>query len=122
MFWQHPLFGAGLGAFIEQTAQNGPRPLQIHSTLIWLLAEFGVIGTAVFVWPIVTIVLRELRRHNDIAGYMLLFALIGFATMQMAHELMYQRALWLLLGAGLAVVSQNKVSPAGPYRGELRNA
>lgn len=123
MFWQHPIFGAGLGAFIHDSAATGPRPLAIHSTLIWLLAEFGVVGTAIFIWPITTITVGEIRRfrNNDSAGYLLLLAIAAFATMSLVHELMYQRTFWLMLGAGLAVAvrpsaerSETPPSPALP--------
>lgn len=116
MFWQHPFFGAGLGAFIHDSAATGPRPLALHSTLIWLLAEFGAIGAAIFIWPIAVIGTGEIRRFrsNDTAGRLLLLAIAGFATMSLAHELMYQRTFWFLLGAAIAVqFTRDRDAPAG---------
>jgi hypothetical protein len=53
---------------------------------IWLLA--GELGPA--------------RRHVAPSTFLVL-ALVAFATMASVHELLYQRAVWLLLGAALAV-------------------
>src|SRR5581483_3719366 len=52
MFADHPIFGAGLGAFRNQLilASSGI-PLLIHSTAIWLLAEMGIVGFLAFVLP-----------------------------------------------------------------------
>lgn len=103
MFWSHPLFGAGLGAFIHDTAATGPRALVIHSTPIWLLTEFGIVGAAFFLWPVVAMVVGELRRRPriDSGGRLLLLTITGLLVMSLAHELMYQRAFWFLLGISL---------------------
>ncbi len=39
LFVENPLFGAGLGAFSLQTLATHGKPLVIHSTALWLLAE-----------------------------------------------------------------------------------
>ncbi|WP_040427021.1 lysylphosphatidylglycerol synthase domain-containing protein [Afipia birgiae] len=121
MFWQDPLFGAGLGAFIHDSAATGPRPLALHSTLIWLFAEFGAIGAAFFVWPIAAIGISEIRRFrdNDTAGRLLLLAIAAFATMSLVHELMYQRTFWILLGAGVATVATVERSNSQQARGHI---
>jgi hypothetical protein len=110
MFLQHPIFGAGLGSFIHDTGKTGT-PLVIHSTLVWLLAEFGTVGAAIFVWPMAASAIGELRRFGNIdnVGRLLLLVIAAFATMSLAHELMYQRTLWFLLAAAMAV----------PYRKSL---
>ena len=113
-FWEHPIWGAGLGVFINHTALNGPRPLVIHSTLIWLLAEFGIVGTVVFLLPVAIIVFDSIKklRQLDMSGRLLLLILVGFGVMSLVHELLYQRALWFLLGLCLIlepVRSQNQI-------------
>lgn len=104
MFAANPVFGAGLGAFIANW--DGPYPLIIHSTLIWLLAEFGLVGAFIFVLPVVRIFLIEAKRFrsNDAAGHLLVLIITGFSAMSIFHELMYQRTFWFLLGMGLACV------------------
>jgi hypothetical protein len=105
MFLANPFFGAGLGKFIA--SWSGPNPLIIHSTLIWLLAEFGIIGALLFTYPVVRIFVIEVKRfrNNDTAGILLILIITGFSAMSVFHEVMYQRTLWLLLGMGLAHVA-----------------
>jgi Lysylphosphatidylglycerol synthase TM region/O-Antigen ligase len=104
MFVAHPVFGGGLGAFIEEYTRTLGQPLVIHSTPLWLMAEMGVIGLFVFIAPFIRIIRRErfARAPDDPAGTFLVIALLGFAVVAMVHDMFYQRALWLLLGAALA--------------------
>lgn len=104
MFEAHPIFGAGLGAFVESYIRAHGTPLVIHSTPLWILAEMGVVGLLVLAAPFIRILKHEIRAHRrDGARVFLILVLVGFAVMASVHELMYQRALWLLLGAALAV-------------------
>lgn len=102
MFLAHPLFGAGLGAYMAGQLETTGVPLIIHSTGVWLLAETGLAGFAVFALAAWRIFACAYRRRFEPAGLALLLALGGFAVMAQAHDLLYQRALWLLLGAALA--------------------
>ncbi len=103
MFLAHPLFGAGLGAYMaEQLASTGV-PLVIHSTPVWLLAETGLAGFAVFAFAGWRIFSTGFSRRSEPAGLLVVLTLTGFAVMTQAHDLLYQRALWLLLGAALAI-------------------
>lgn len=106
LFFAHPWFGAGLGAFVESYAQKTGVFLVIHSTPVWLLAEFGVIGTLVIAAPVVRILWQEAPRwaRNDRAGIVLVLAITAFAVISLAHEMLYQRALWLIVGAMLAAL------------------
>ena len=103
LFLAHPIIGAGLGAYMDDRLRTAGEPLVIHSTAIWLLAETGLVGFAVFLaaaWRL----LREAVRHRaEPAGLLLLLILCALAVMSLVHELLYQRAFWLLLGAALAV-------------------
>lgn len=113
LFIAHPLFGAGLGAYwVEQL--GSARPVVVHSTPIWLLSEFGLVGLLVFAVPAVRIFVREIRlaRHDKVAALIVLI-LVGFGLASAVHELLYQRAMWLLLGALLAAnftIGMNKRS------------
>ncbi|HEX9868288.1 MAG TPA: lysylphosphatidylglycerol synthase transmembrane domain-containing protein, partial [Candidatus Tectomicrobia bacterium] len=53
-----PLLGAGLGVFIENNLAPSGRPLVIHSTPVWILAEFGLLGAGIFGW-----IFYRLGRH-----------------------------------------------------------
>ncbi|QUS39074.1 hypothetical protein RPMA_09680 [Tardiphaga alba] len=111
LFAQHPFFGAGLGTFIHQSKEL--TPLVIHSTLIWLLAEFGMIGAVAFILPIVRIFANEILRPQDPAGTLIILAITGFGAMSIFHEMMYQRTFWFLLGAALAVPYHTVGRPVG---------
>jgi hypothetical protein len=104
MFFAHPIFGAGLGVFIHDWP--GKVPLVIHSTPIWLLAEFGLVGAAIFMIPVVRLFVGEAIRfrRNDTAGYLIILIIAGLASMSLFHELLYQRTFWILLGAALATL------------------
>ncbi len=106
MFEAHPILGGGLGAFVEHYARTHGQALVIHSVPLWLLAETGVVGLLTFLAPFIRIVKYEVRERaaGDPVRNALILSLIGFAVMAAVHDLFYQRALWLLLGAALAFV------------------
>jgi O-antigen ligase len=114
MFEAHPLFGAGLGAFIESYMRAHGVPLVIHSTPLWLLAETGIVGLVVFLAPILRVVAREVRRADraDSARTFLLLALPAFAAIAAVHDILYQRTFWLLIGAALACRPAAEAGPA----------
>jgi len=105
MFLAHPVFGAGLGAFVTSFEHAHNKFLIIHSTPIWLLAETGLVGFAVFAAPYVYVLYREIRASMemppDSARILLVLILLAFGVMSQAHDLMYQRPFWFLLGAAL---------------------
>ena len=108
MWLAHPLFGAGLGAFMDSYTREYGHALVIHSTPIWLLAETGVAGFAIFASAFVAVLKNELRARAapDAVSQVIVLALIGFAVMGAAHDLMYQRSLWLLMGGALLVAKE----------------
>jgi O-antigen ligase len=108
MFMAHPVFGAGLGAYMNGQILTMGTPLVIHSSAVWLLAETGIIGFSVFLAAAYSLCTVAIRRRGEPAALLLLLMLCALAIMSFAHELMYQRAFWILLGAVLAV-------PAGTF-------
>ena len=103
LWWQSPVLGAGLGVFIAKSPVWFGHPQVIHSTPLWILAEFGLLGAAVFGW-----VFSLLARHAIRFGRthpprrILLLLLMAFTIFSLAHEIFYQRIFWLVLGAVLA--------------------
>src|SRR5215469_7250539 len=104
LFFNHPIFGAGLGYFMEMHIRQFGVPMVIHSTPLWLLAELGVLGFACFAFPTVLLFIHEWRNRNDVegAGKLVILLLTGFVVMSQFQDLTYQRVFWLVLGAGLA--------------------
>lgn len=105
MFLAHPIFGAGLGAFVFAAEHQQNKFLVIHSTPLWLLAETGLVGFLVFAIPYVSVLYREirasLRSHADSARILLVLSLLAFGVMSQVHDLMYQRTFWFLIGAAV---------------------
>ena len=103
LFLDAPLFGKGLGYFVEtHTRADGSR-LVVHSSYLWLLAEVGVTGFIAFLLTALVIVRREWPRvAHDVVSRATILILVGFATMSLVHDLLYQRLLWFALGALLA--------------------
>lgn len=103
MFLENPIFGAGLGAFTAEYLRAHGVPLVIHSTPLWLLAEFGVIGFLIFAAPFVLLLKQEIARTEASASRTFtILMLLGFAAIAAVHDMVYQRAFWLLMGAALA--------------------
>jgi len=105
MFWKHPILGAGLGAYMDHQLRITGLPLVIHSTAVWLLAETGIVGFSVFFAAACRLFSDAVRQRGDPAALLLVLILCGLATMSLVHEMLYQRAFWLLLGAILAMPS-----------------
>jgi O-antigen ligase len=103
MFLAHPIFGAGLGAYAYERLQADGYVQVIHSTPIWLLAETGLAGFAVFMTAAYRIVKAEWARRTEPVGLLILLVLSAMAVMSVVHELLYQRTFWLVLGAALAL-------------------
>jgi len=104
MFLDHPVFGAGLGYFNAHVRGLDDRLLVIHSSPLWLLAEMGLVGFAAFLWPAVRMFKAEWQpaRHGDDVALLVVLTLVGFAVMSTVQDLLYQRALWFVLGAAMA--------------------
>lgn len=108
LFLQYPLFGAGLG--VNMLIQQGgtEQPLVIHSTFIWLLAEFGIVGTFLFLLPIIAIIWQWVTTPKWLrsrTNQTLLLCLIVAGLFGLAHDMAYQRIFWFLLGLLVATPS-----------------
>ena len=99
----HPFIGAGLGVFIEQSEQWFNRPFVIHSTPVWILAEFGIFGLLFFL-VFIFLFFKELsNRKFESKSKMILWMLVfSFVLFGLVHEVMYQRMFWFVIGAVLA--------------------
>ncbi len=105
MFWDHPVFGAGLGAFRNQLIPTlEGLPLLIHSTAVWLLAELGIVGFLVFAVPFMYVFFKEWKYAPiDQTSAFIVLCLAGFAVMSGPGDMLYQRTFWFLIGAALAL-------------------
>lgn len=107
LFTEHPIWGAGLGAYMNAQTNIGD-PLVIHSTPLWILAEMGVVGFVAFAWFGWRLI-QHLWRSRTPEAAALLLATAGFCTMAAVHDMMYQRSIWLIAGTLLAVSAKPAV-------------
>jgi hypothetical protein len=116
LFIEHPVFGAGLGAFRNQMilASSG-LPLLIHSTGVWLLAELGTVGFAVFTVSAAYVFFNEWpHARKEQASALVVLCFVAFAVMSGPADMLYQRTFWLMIGAGLAVLRFRDGTATGP--------
>jgi hypothetical protein len=103
MWWQSPFLGAGLGVFFAKSTAWFKYPVVIHSTPLWILAEFGLLGAAVFGWVFSLLAHHAIRFGKTLPPRgILLLLLLTFSLFSLANEIFYQRIFWLVLGAVLA--------------------
>ena len=121
LFLQNPLFGSGLGVFVDAKMHELGRQLVIHSTPLWLLAEMGAIGLAVFAAPVVRILIVELKpgRRTTPPAQILILIIVAFAVTSLVHEILYQRLFWLIFGAAMATKWAESAPGAAP---EIRSS
>jgi len=104
LWTEHPIFGAGLGAFVHTVQEERGMHLIIHNSAVWLLAEMGLVGFCIFVTIFSLIILTAWHQAttNDRGmqrARALLLLLLIFALFQLPHDVFYQRIFWLILGA-----------------------
>lgn len=104
----HPVVGAGLGAFHRLGLGSVISQLVIHSTPIWILAEFGLVGVFVVAsYPTLRIFnwIRGVERERSVRGVFLVGLMLLFFLFSLAHEISYQRIFWLALGAAVGLTA-----------------
>ncbi|MFT5181948.1 MAG: hypothetical protein ACI8S3_001834 [Alphaproteobacteria bacterium] len=104
---QYPLFGGGLGAFVQNRFDAGLPILIIHSVPVWIGAELGVLGFgvigAVFI-SLLGLSIKMLRGADYFAwGAGLLILLAALAVSGLVHDFFFQRSFWFLLGIFVGV-------------------
>jgi uncharacterized membrane protein YbhN (UPF0104 family) len=114
MTWKNqPFFGAGLGVSLEESTLWHGDPIVIHSTPVWILADFGLLGALILGTIYVGMLLFSCRRLSGAPPYRAVVLILGiFAVFSLVHEIFYQRIFWLILGACIALPFRPQI----PYR------
>jgi uncharacterized membrane protein YbhN (UPF0104 family) len=100
---KQPVFGLGLGVFIQRSQPVFGFPLIIHCTPIWILAEFGIVGTSLAVGAFFRLFRYGARQWRGLPGNRaLILLLLMFCSFSLLHEVFFQRIFWLALGLLLA--------------------
>lgn len=109
---QSPVFGAGLGVFIAKSSAWLGHPQVVHSTPLWVMAEFGLLGVVIIGSTFILLAHYATRLGTFLpARRVLLLLILAFSLFSLVHEIFYQRTFWLVLGAVLAqpFVSRRRV-------------
>ncbi len=115
MWRDNPLFGGGLGAVVRLNLSATGAPLVTHSTPVWVLAEFGLVGAAVFASLPAWLLWRNRARFASLVlpkHVAIQLLLLFFAVFSMVHDVAFQRIWWLALGALAAGVLRSSARPA----------
>lgn len=106
------LIGGGLGAFVAKGIESGGGGiLVIHSTPVWILAEFGIIGAAIVLsLPVIHVhrLYKSGFRALSTPTLYLMNCVIVFAAFGVLHDMAYQRAFWFVFGAAAAAIALNR--------------
>lgn len=115
---RNPFLGIGLGGFFHHEIIKNGLPLVIHNTFIWILTEFGIIGSSIFFLYGFTIlkylynlILSRKASLWSIQDKLIFNLVIIFLLMGSAHEIFYQRIFWFILGA--AIVAYRSIERSG---------
>ena len=114
MWRDSPWVGEGLGVFIEMSPKWFKQPIVIHSTPVWILAEFGIFGALIMIatlaWIVIALARAGFAKPSQRAVIMLLLVFVIFG---LVHEIFYQRIFWLVLGLCLALPFRPHVAQIG---------
>lgn len=102
MWRNSPIIGEGLGVFIANSMERFGHTTVIHSTPVWILAEFGLMGAVVLGVAFVKLAVYSLKTGHAGSGLTrsaLLLLLLMFAVFSQFHEMLFQRIFWLVGGA-----------------------
>ena len=98
-YWlERPLFGHGLGAYVERQLSESGHYQVFHSVPIWLMAEMGVVGLAAGLAAFGYLALGAWRLMRDPRsrnwGVGLVMALICWGAGNLVHDFAFQRLFW----------------------------
>jgi hypothetical protein len=112
LWHRYPLFGAGLGGYVQERLLRGESFQVIHSVPVWLLAEAGAAGLILALagagWVLLWL-WRQRDGHTGIQARAAAMALAVFAIFGLVHDVFAQRSFWLVFGLLVALPLQ----PAG---------
>ena len=104
---ERPIFGHGLGAYVQSQLSKSGTFVVFHSVPIWLMAEMGIIGLVVGVTAFVLLLSGAARLTRDSAlrdwGVGLVMILICWGTATLVHDFTFQRVFWFFMGLAFGV-------------------
>ena len=122
LWLDRPIFGNGLGAYVEtRLAETGQVEVH-HSVPMWLLSEMGIVGLGVGLVSFGFLVLsaRRIMRTSTcrILGTGLMIALICWGFASQVHDFFYQRTFWFFVALAFGIASVTLHGRAPPFSEE----
>lgn len=114
-----PVWGGGLGAFVVGSNKWFGHFQVVHSTPLWILAEFGIVGVIVSVYSIYQLAKYAVRKRPRAIQFQrsaFLLLLLSVIIFSLFHEIFYQRIVWLIMGLLLASPFAHKTLESGHAR------
>ena len=98
---ESPIFGQGLGAYVESQVVGADPLLVHHSVPLWLMSEMGLIGLAVGIAAFGYLALSAIRLMRDpvyrVWGAGLLMVLLCWGAASLLHDFAFQRTFWFFI-------------------------
>ena len=98
---ESPVFGNGLGAYVESQIPGAEPLLVHHSVPLWLMSEMGLIGLAVGIAAFGYLALSAFRLMRDpvyrVWGAGLLMVLLSWGAASQLHDFAFQRTFWFFI-------------------------
>lgn len=114
LWFQHPIFGSGLGGYVQARLSSGQPPQVIHNIYVWLLAEAGIVGFGLATVAFTAFAVGVFRAYKQqgltSSVYGAAVTLFVFLTGGLVHDFFYQRTVWLMLG----LFAANLILPRPP--------
>ena len=114
----NPVFGAGMGAYVESIRAAGQKVHGVHSIYIWFLSEMGLVGFGAVFALASLVAVKSWRMMTSPASRPWGFAILGILSFMLigglVQDFFYQRIFWFSLGLAAAydVTGVEKASDA----------
>lgn len=102
---KRPLFGNGIGSF--HRFNDGPKQLGTHNTLLLIQGESGIIPLFLFLFFVISVVLKSFTLKNRAIGFLVIgiFSVFFFSRVTFSHVALKDRISNGLIGVSLALLS-----------------
>ena len=108
LWLEAPIFGQGLGAYVQSQAAGAGPPLVHHSVPLWLMSEMGLIGLAVGTAAFGYLALSAFRLMRDpvhrVWGTGLLMVILCWGAATQLHDFAFQRMFWFFIALGFGLL------------------
>ena len=98
---KNPIMGSGLGSFLVEYEKKTGMSSVLHTSVVWVAVETGIIGLIAFTTFIGLILQKawhKARRNNSWEHRIACLIIIYSFGASFGTEILYQRQIWFVLG------------------------